>query len=63
MVMGFLHSNDPLNMRRLNFKTKNRYNFFIRDNLKYLNIGKDLVDRDQSWDKKVLSNPRNSIFT
>ena len=39
MVMGFLHSNDPLNMRRLNFRTKNRYNFFIRDNLKYLNLG------------------------
>ena len=48
---------------RLNSGNKNRHNFFIQGNFKYLNIGSDSVDHDESGDTKVYFQFRgNSIL-
>ena len=48
---------------RLNSGNKNRHNFFIQANFKYLNIGSDSVDHDESGDTKVFVQFRgNSIL-
>ena len=40
-------------MYRLNSGTKNRHNLFIQANFKYLNIGSDSVNHDESGDIKL----------
>ena len=50
-------------MIRLNSGNKNCHNFFIQANFKYLNIGSDSVDHDESGDTKVFVQFRgNSIL-
>ena len=50
-------------INRLNSGTKNRHYFFIQANFKYLNIGSDSVNHDESGDIKFFVQfPVNSIF-
>ena len=48
---------------RLNSGTKNRHYFFIQANFKYLNIGSDSVNHDESGDVNFFFQfPGNSIL-
>ena len=48
---------------RLNSGTKNRHNLFIQANFKYLNVGSDSVNHDESGDIKLFVQfPGNSIL-